>query len=110
VLAQTTIIAGGTGCCWRSKPSSVAFHLSARVTSAACDSRQTAAGEGARRAVPRSAPTSRRWISSQSLKYFGSGRPESSATGTRGTFVMPDSMASTSPKSLTSQGSGVPCG
>ena len=43
-------------------------------------------------------------------KYFGSGRPESSATGTRGTFVMPLSIASTRPKSETTQGSGVPSG
>ena len=33
---------------------------------------------------------------------------ESSATGTRGTLTMPHSMASTSEKSLTTQGKSVP--
>ena len=46
----------------------------------------------------------------QSLKYLGSGRPVVSCTGRRGIFTMPDSMASTSPKSVTIHGNGRPSG
>ena len=42
------------------------------------------------------------------LRYFTSTDTALSSTGTRGIFTMPDSIASTSPKSLTTQGNSVP--
>src|SRR6266542_5086033 len=41
-------------------------------------------------------------------RYFTSTDTASSSTGTRGIFTIPDSIASTSPKSLTTHGNRVP--
>ena len=114
VLSQTIIMTGGVLSCASdacSMYSKRSFHWLARVFSASWASRYTASGLGFF-ALPGNRSAGRIWsfTARQRRKYFGSGRPVVSLTGSRGILVMPLSMASTSPKSLTSHGKGVPSG